>query len=127
MALNACTSCHMEHNASGPGAVAKTSHASNAWSGRHNPRLHHLSHAADRMCRRQHRTCTRSSAKIRHPFPAGTNGHDEAEAVVLNNNRHATCVDCHSPHASNPLATFTAPPAIRPPQAGVTGVSGLME
>ncbi len=39
-------------------------------------------------------------AKVGHPFPAGNNAHDAAEAVLLNNNRHATCADCHNGHAS---------------------------
>ena len=34
--------------------------------------------------------------KIGHPFPSGTNLHDAAENPVLNNNRHATCADCHN-------------------------------
>jgi hypothetical protein len=64
-------------------------------------------------------------AKLSHLLPAGTYGHDAGEPAVLNNNRHATCADCHSPHASNPLTLFSAPPAIRPPQTNVTGVSGV--
>ena len=62
-------------------------------------------------------------AKISHPLPAGTNFHDAAETAVLNNNRHATCVDCHSAHGSNQVVTFAAPPAIRPSQANLTGIS----
>ena len=34
--------------------------------------------------------------KIGHPFPNGTNLHDAAENPELNNNRHATCADCHN-------------------------------
>jgi hypothetical protein len=64
-------------------------------------------------------------SKISHPLPSGNNSHDAAETAVLNNNRHATCADCHNSHASNPFATFTTPPAIRPPQSGAAGVSGL--
>ena len=64
-------------------------------------------------------------AKTSHPLPAGVNFHDAAETPVLNNNRHATCVDCHSPHGSNQVLTFPAPPTIRPSQANVTGISAL--
>jgi len=65
-------------------------------------------------------------AKIAHPYPSGINVHDAGEASVLNNNRHATCVDCHSPHASAQVTSFASvlPPAIRPSQAGAAGVSG---
>src|ERR1019366_2394225 len=62
-------------------------------------------------------------AKTGHPFPAGTNVHDAAEAAVLNNNRHATCVDCHSPHSANQVTSFTDPPLIRISQGRVPGVS----
>ena len=43
-------------------------------------------------------------AKVSHPLPAGNNFHDAAETAVLNNNRHATCVDCHSAHGSNQVS-----------------------
>jgi nitrate/TMAO reductase-like tetraheme cytochrome c subunit len=62
-------------------------------------------------------------AKTSHPLPAGVNFHDAAEPVLLNHNRHATCVDCHNPHASNQTLIFTAPPLLRPSQAGVSGIS----
>ena len=65
------------------------------------------------------------AAKVGHPLPSGNNFHDAAEAVVLNNNRHATCVDCHNAHASNQVTAFAAPPALRPSQTGATGVSAL--
>jgi hypothetical protein len=64
-------------------------------------------------------------AKVSHPLPSGNNFHDAAEAVLLNNNRHAACVDCHSAHASNPIVQFSAPPGVRPPQQGAEGVSAL--
>ena len=124
VALNACTSCHMEHNAGGPARLLRP--ATPATPG---------VDATTQACITCHAGGSNVApvapnvygefAKISHPFPAGNNGHDEAEAVVLNNNRHATCVDCHSPHSSNPMTTFTAPPTLRPPQTGVSGVSGL--
>jgi hypothetical protein len=64
-------------------------------------------------------------AKTGHPLPSGNNFHDAAEATLLNNNRHATCVDCHSAHASNQVIQFPAPPALRLSQAGVSGISTL--
>jgi hypothetical protein len=44
---------------------------------------------------------------------------------VLLNNRHATCVDCHSAHGSNQVVTFAAPPTMRISQSGTVGVSAL--
>jgi predicted CXXCH cytochrome family protein len=65
-------------------------------------------------------------AKTGHPLPSGNNFHDAAELALLNNNRHATCVDCHNAHASNQTTVpFPVPPALRPSQVGVTGISGL--
>lgn len=36
--------------------------------------------------------------------------------------RHAECVDCHNPHASNATGGSTTPPAVRSTQIDVTGV-----
>ena len=58
-----------------------------------------------------------------HPFAIGTNAHTPGEPVVLNQNRHATCADCHNAHASNPVVTFNSAPDIRPSQNGAAGVA----
>ncbi len=124
VASNACTSCHMEHSGNGvarllrpatpaaSGVDASTQDCITCHNGGGN-----ISPAAPNVYG--------EFAKISHLLPAGMNGHDAAEDVVLNNNRHATCVDCHSAHAGNALTLFSAPPGIRPPQAGVIGVSGI--
>jgi nitrate reductase cytochrome c-type subunit len=57
-----------------------------------------------------------------HPFPSGRNQHKAGESEVLNNNRHATCVDCHDPHSSDQTATF-ALTTIRGSQFGAVGIS----
>ena len=123
--VNACTSCHMEHNASGParlmrpstpsvlGIDASTQDCITCHNGGGN-----VSPAAPDVYAEFAKTSP-------HLLPAGTNGHDAAEPAVLNNNRHATCVDCHSPHAANQMTVFSVPPGIRPPQTNATGVSGL--
>lgn len=124
VAANACTSCHMEHSANGvarllrpatpstPGVDNSTQDCITCHNGGGN-----ISPAAPNVFG--------EFAKISHLLPAGVNGHDAAEAAVLNNNRHATCVDCHSAHSGSAMTLFSAPPAIRPPQAGVSGVSGI--
>ncbi|MGB7728029.1 MAG: hypothetical protein WBL50_08360 [Candidatus Acidiferrum sp.] len=124
VAVNACTSCHTQHNADGPSRLVRlatpaapgvdpstqdciTCHGGGA----------NISPAAPNVYG--------EFSKISHLLPAGANVHDEAEAAVLNNNRHATCVDCHNPHAANQSTTFSLPPTVRPPQTNVTGVSAI--
>ncbi len=120
--LNACTSCHMEHNAGTPARLLRSA----------SPAAPSVD-AATQDCMTCHSGGTLVSpaapnimaeiGKTSHPMPSGNKFHDAAETAVLNNNRHATCVDCHSPHGSNQVVTFGAPPVLRPSQANVMGVS----
>ena len=122
VALNACVSCHMDHDATAPQRLLRPA----------TPAAPSLD-PATQDCVTCHNGGTLLApaapnvmgemAKVSHPLPAGTNFHDAAETAVLNNNRHATCVDCHSPHGSNQVVTFAAAPTIRPSQANVTGIS----
>lgn len=122
VALNACTSCHMNHNASSAARLLRPA----------NPTLPNLDnttqdcvtcHNGGNLISPAAPNIMSEFAKVSHLLPAGNNGHDAAEAAVLVNNRHATCVDCHNPHAAAQEVTFGAPPTIRPPQTGATGVS----
>jgi predicted CXXCH cytochrome family protein len=113
VAGNACTSCHMEHNATGPARLLRGNDEQSCLAC-HNGGTN-ISPAAPNVFT--------EFAKIGHPFPSGTNTHDRTESEVLNNNRHATCVDCHNPHASSPVSSFAAPPAIRASQNSVVGIS----
>lgn len=132
--LNACTSCHTEHNANGPARLLRTSTPSL-------PKVDvntqdcitcHFNSTAN-LGNSGTQTLISPAApnvyaefnKISHPLPTGLNTHDEAELPVLNNNRHATCVDCHSPHGAQQLKSFTAAPMIRPPQMSALGISGI--
>ena len=125
--LNACTSCHMQHNSLAPARLLRpatpaamatdpvtqdcmTCHAGGTY----------LSPAIPNIMGE-----VSGAAKVGHPLPSGNNFHDAAEPAVLNNNRHTTCVDCHNAHASNQVTAFSAPPLLRPSQAGATGVSAL--
>jgi predicted CXXCH cytochrome family protein len=121
---NACTSCHMSHDAVAPARLLRP--ATPAAPG---------NDSVTQDCITCHNGGTYLSpvpmnimaevAKTGHPLPSGNNFHDAAEAALLNNNRHATCVDCHNPHASNQTLQFTAAPPLRPAQTGVTGISAL--
>lgn len=126
VALNACTSCHVEHNANGPARLlrgttppvatldASTQNCITCHNGNNNiiPALPNV--------------YAESTKTYAHPFPSvsgTTNTHDTAESVLLNNNRHATCVDCHNPHGSQQVGSvFPNPPLIRISQAAVNGV-----
>ena len=123
VALDACTSCHASHEAGGPARLLRglneqdciTCHGGGT----------NMSPAAPNIFA--------EFAKVGHPFPASTNTHDAAEgfqsssgappAVLLNNNRHATCVDCHNSHSSMQVTTFAVPPGVRGSQNGVAGIS----
>ncbi|MGA3087426.1 MAG: cytochrome c3 family protein [Terriglobales bacterium] len=120
--VNACTSCHMNHDSVAPARLLRpatpsspgTDAVTQACMTCHNGGIYVSPAPANIMA---------EVAKTSHPLPAGVNFHDAAEPVLLNHNRHATCVDCHNPHASNQTLIFTAPPLLRPSQAGVSGIS----
>jgi predicted CXXCH cytochrome family protein len=124
VAQNACLSCHMPHNsAAGPRLLRGPQ-----------PPIANMD-SATQNCMTCHNGGSNISpaipniyaelSKITHPAPSGINTHDTGEAALVNNNRHATCVDCHSPHASMQESSFVTPlpPAIRPAQAGAIGIS----
>jgi hypothetical protein len=122
--VNACASCHMSHDSVAPARLLRpAAPAAPAYD------------PVTQSCMTCHGGGTYLSpaipnvmaevAKVSHPLPSGNNFHDAAETPLLNNNRHATCVDCHSAHASNPELQFSSPPAIRPPQSEATGISAL--
>jgi predicted CXXCH cytochrome family protein len=118
---NGCSSCHASHNAPG-GKALLTAPAHPT------PNMD----AATQNCITCHNGGSNVSpaianvftefAKTGHPFPAGSNQHNLGESEVLNNNRHATCVDCHDPHASKPSGSFVLT-TIRGAQKGAIGVS----
>jgi hypothetical protein len=118
---NACLSCHTNHNAPGgpdllngpTTAVANMDPATQDCLGCHNGGSN-LSPAIPNILA--------EFAKTGHPFPSGSNKHASTENVVLKNNRHATCVDCHNPHAARQTGSF-ASTAIRLSEDGTLGVS----
>ena len=113
VAANACISCHAPHNATGTqrlmrGTTETTCAACHSGGSNISPP------APDVFA---------EYSKIGHPFPNGNNQHDAEESTVLNNNRHATCVDCHNPHGSQQVTSFNVPPLMRPSQSGTSGVA----
>ena len=113
VASNACTNCHMPHNATGPSRLLRGSDEQACLSC-HNGGTN-VSPAAPNIFA--------EFAKTGHPFASANNLHDRSENSVLNNNRHATCVDCHNPHASAPVTSFSSGPGVRASQASVIGIS----
>jgi predicted CXXCH cytochrome family protein len=110
---NACISCHAPHNAQGPARILRGL----------NEQTCAGCHAGGSTVSPAAPNVFAEFAKIGHPFPNPTNAHDMAEPGVLNNNRHATCVDCHNSHASQQVTSFGPPPLERVSQAGTNGVA----
>ncbi|HVP00073.1 MAG TPA: cytochrome c3 family protein [Bryobacteraceae bacterium] len=114
VAQNACISCHMPHNAPGQARLLRGANEQDCLTC-HNG-SNSISPAAPNILAEFN--------KIAHPFPSGNNSHDAGEPVLLNQNRHSTCVDCHNAHSANQVLTFPSPPAIRGSQNGIAGISG---
>ena len=109
---NACASCHTSHNAGGPVRLLRGMNEADC-AGCHSGGSNLSPPAPNVFAEYQ---------KISHPFPNGTNLHDGSEAAVLNNNRHATCVDCHNGHGAQQVTSFNIPPVVRVSQTGAVGV-----
>lgn len=121
---NACSSCHMQHDSVAPARLLRPSTPA---APSYDPVTQSCMtcHAGGTYVSPPAPNIMSEVAKVSHPLPSGTNFHDAAETVLLNNNRHAACVDCHSAHGSNPIVQFSAPPGVRPPQQGAAGISAL--
>jgi len=113
--LNACTSCHVSHNARGAARLLRGPNEQDCVA----------CHGGGSSVSPAPLNVFAEFSKTAHLLPSGNNLHDAAETLLLNNNRHATCVDCHNPHASSPTLSFTPPPLLRPSQTGISGISAL--
>lgn len=118
----ACGSCHVQHNASGAGLLAKSNVSvtnidptSQACVTCHN--------GSDNLATPTLNIVADLQKTDPHPFADTNNPHALGEPTILDRNRHATCADCHNSHAATPTANFGAAPGLRPAQAGVTGVA----
>lgn len=120
---NGCMSCHTTHNAQGGGALLNPAKQTA-------PNLD----ASAQTCINCHNGGSAVSPAITnvyqefskkgHPFPTNSNPHSLDEGAILNKNRHATCVDCHEPHAAQKTASFEST-AIRGSQDGAQGISAV--
>lgn len=113
VAQNACGSCHMVHNAPAPARLLRAPNEQDCL----------LCHGGGSNISPAAPNVFAEFAKGGHPFPSSTNQHDAAEPVLLNQNRHATCVDCHNAHSSAQVQSFAAPPQIRLSQNNVSGIN----
>jgi predicted CXXCH cytochrome family protein len=116
VAADACTACHTPHDA---GSTARLLRGQNeqACIGCHNGAN------VSPMPTWVNVFAEYATPKVGHPFPSSTNPHDAAETTLLNNNRHATCVDCHNAHGSEAVNIFPPAPLIRFSQKDALGIS----
>ncbi len=109
---NACISCHLPHDAQGQVRLLRASNEQDCIA----------CHSGGSTVSPTPPDVFSEFKKIGHPFPSGTNLHDAAENPELNNNRHATCADCHNAHGSQQVTSFSLAPLIRVSQTGAVGV-----
>lgn len=123
VAQNACSSCHVEHNANGPARLLRGTNPPVATMDASTQNCITCHNGNNNIIPALPNVYAESTKTYAHPFPSGKNLHDTAEPVLLNNNRHATCVDCHNPHGALQVGSvFPLPPQIRNSQAVVNGV-----
>ena len=117
VAGDACISCHTPHNANGASRLLRGQNEQDCIACHNGSNISPMASYANVFPEY-------AAPKVGHPLPTATNPHDAAESTLLNNNRHATCVDCHSAHGSQPVGAFPLPPLIRISQKDIAGISG---
>jgi predicted CXXCH cytochrome family protein len=119
VAMAACISCHTPHNAGSTARVLRGQDEADCIA------CHGGSSNVDMPQQYTNIVSELGTGKTGHPYPTLTssNPHDEAEGSLLNNNRHASCVDCHNGHASQAVQGSPAAPQIRVSQKDVAGIS----
>jgi predicted CXXCH cytochrome family protein len=116
VATDACISCHTSHNSASTARLLR---------GQDEQACISCHNGSTNVAMEQYTNVFAEYAtpKVGHPFPTSSNPHDATEDMRLNNNRHATCVDCHSPHGSQPVQIFPAAPLIRASQKNAIGIN----
>jgi predicted CXXCH cytochrome family protein len=115
--MNACESCHAQHNAQQPQSLLRAVDdltCLNCHNGSAN-----ISPATSNVLAEM------VTPKYGHTFSMGNTPHLPNEAVLVNQNYHVTCVDCHNPHSTNKVSQFSSAPGIRPSQSMVKGISAV--
>jgi predicted CXXCH cytochrome family protein len=123
VARNGCGSCHSEHNGAKGAALLIQSPANNALSLDQNTRNCVTCHDGGDTVSPALPNILAELNKPGHPIPANGNNHQTGEKGLLDSNRHATCVDCHNPHASKQSATSYSVATLRPSQNNATGIN----
>ncbi|MGB7549552.1 MAG: cytochrome c3 family protein [Terracidiphilus sp.] len=117
VAADACISCHTPHNAGGAARLLRGQNELDCLA------CHNGGSNISPMAPYANVASEYAAPKIGHPFPTSANPHDAAENVLLNNNRHATCVDCHNAHGTQTVGVFPPPPLIRISQKDIAGIN----
>jgi predicted CXXCH cytochrome family protein len=112
----ACIGCHAPHNAGSPPRLLRGQNEQDCIACHNGSNVSPMASYANVFPEY-------ATPKVGHPFPTSPNPHDASETALLNNNRHATCVDCHNAHGSELVGPFPQPPLIRTSQKNITGIS----
>ncbi len=115
VAQNGCLSCHTPHNAKSPASLLRGS-SDQACIVCHAGSPNVAPAAPDVLAEM-------SLPKVGHSFPQATHPHQASESALLNQNRHANCVDCHNAHSSSRVTVFEGAPDMRRSQGRVEGIS----
>ncbi len=121
VAETACLSCHASHNAGGASGLLRNPTPSMVGVDTTSQSCFRC-HDGSRSMVQPLANVLAEFRKSGHPFATATSTHTMNEPALLNQNRHATCADCHNAHLARATTTFTSAPNIRPSQGGAVGV-----
>ena len=112
VSANACWSCHNAHNnGAGPRSLKGAEEADCS-----------PCHGGANVAPVLRNVMGEYTKLYKHPTLTVSGAHDPAEAIPVNNTRHAECADCHNPHTA--AAQVTTPAAAPALESDLTGTSG---